>query len=183
MFYFWFRCSFPDAICSLDAEHKLSLYGVFHLIALGVYGTGPVLTAWLVNNSEPYYRRATIVALGAIAANAVCLCVAGVFILPLLIPYFSGKYLGYLELPNQRWTKVQENIRAKLLQDVVDEKECKGGRSRAWVELGDRHPDFVYTLQIFWLTRQVEYRREYKKWKPSFVRFQCAWMTGNYLII
>ena len=38
----------------------------------GVYATTPVLAAWVANNSEPYYRRATSVAMGFIAANSVC---------------------------------------------------------------------------------------------------------------
>ena len=38
----------------------------------GVYASAPVLAAWMANNSEPYYRRATGVALGFITANSVC---------------------------------------------------------------------------------------------------------------
>ena len=38
----------------------------------GVYSTAPVLAAWMANNSEPYYRRGTSVAMGFIAANSVC---------------------------------------------------------------------------------------------------------------
>jgi hypothetical protein len=37
----------------------------------GVYAPAPVLAAWVANNSEPYYRRATSVAIGFIAANSV----------------------------------------------------------------------------------------------------------------
>ena len=37
----------------------------------GVYAMAPVLSAWMANNSEPYYRRATSVALGFIATNSV----------------------------------------------------------------------------------------------------------------
>ena len=39
----------------------------------GVYATAPVLAAWMANNSEPHYRRATSVAFGFIATNSVCL--------------------------------------------------------------------------------------------------------------
>lgn len=31
----------------------------------------PILSTWIANNSEPHYRRATSVAMGFIATNAV----------------------------------------------------------------------------------------------------------------
>lgn len=37
----------------------------------GAYAAAPILSAWMANNSEPYYRRATSVALGFIATNSV----------------------------------------------------------------------------------------------------------------
>ena len=96
-------------MCTLDAEHKLTSYGALYLMAIGVYGTPPILTAWMANNSEPHYRRATTLALNIIAANAVCFSVKSVFISPLFIPYFLGGYPKYLEFSDQRRTKVQEN--------------------------------------------------------------------------
>jgi hypothetical protein len=39
----------------------------------GIFGTLPILGAWTANNSEPYYRRATSIAVGAIATNSVSL--------------------------------------------------------------------------------------------------------------
>ena len=38
----------------------------------GIYAATPVIAAWISNNSEPYYRRATSIALGCVATNAVC---------------------------------------------------------------------------------------------------------------
>ena len=37
----------------------------------GVYGVVPIASAWLANNSEPYYRRATSIAAAFIAVNSV----------------------------------------------------------------------------------------------------------------
>jgi hypothetical protein len=37
----------------------------------GIYGFVPIMSAWMANNSEPYYRRATSIAVGFIAANSV----------------------------------------------------------------------------------------------------------------
>jgi hypothetical protein len=38
----------------------------------------------------------------------------------------------------------KEKLRTELLAPYADEKESDGGL-RAWVELGDKHPDFVYS--------------------------------------
>lgn len=56
--------------------------------------------------------------------------------------------IAYLSWRNK--VKKRPGARAKLLEKYIeDEKELGGsddGRLRAWIELGDRHPDFVYTL-------------------------------------
>ena len=46
-------------------------YGSLFLSVSGVYALAPLLAAWMANNSEPHYRRATSVALGFVATNAV----------------------------------------------------------------------------------------------------------------
>jgi hypothetical protein len=54
--------------------------------------------------------------------------------------------MAYLSWRNK--VKKRPGVRTKLLQKyVTDEKEIgdEEGLS-AWIELGDRHPDFVYTL-------------------------------------
>ena len=63
---------FPDLTCSLDAESKFTSYGALYLMVVGVYAVAPILFAWVANNSEPHYRRATAVALIFMTANAVC---------------------------------------------------------------------------------------------------------------
>jgi predicted MFS family arabinose efflux permease len=56
----------------LGAEHKFTSYGALYLMVPGAYASAPVLAAWMANNSEPHYRRATSVAIGFIATNSVC---------------------------------------------------------------------------------------------------------------
>jgi len=46
-------------------------YGSLYLTIPGTYATAPILSAWLANNSEPYFRRATSIAFGFIATNGV----------------------------------------------------------------------------------------------------------------
>ena len=58
--------------------------------------------------------------------------------------------MAYLSWRNK--VKKRPGVRTKLLQKyAVDEKENAGaddddGGLSTWIELGDRHPDFVYTL-------------------------------------
>ena len=54
--------------------------------------------------------------------------------------------MAYLSWRNK--VKKRPGVRAKLLQNYVSAEKGiadEGGLS-AWIELGDRHPDFVYTL-------------------------------------
>ena len=53
------------------ANDKFVTYGALYLMVPGIYGTVPTIYAWLANNSEPYYRRATSIAVGAITSNLV----------------------------------------------------------------------------------------------------------------
>jgi hypothetical protein len=44
--------------------------------------------------------------------------------------------------------KKRPGVRAKLLEkyEATDKEEDDAKASSAWIELGDQHPDFVYTL-------------------------------------
>ena len=65
MFLCWFWCK-------LGAEHIFTSYGALYLMTAGVSGANPIVYAWLANNSEPHYRRATSIALAVLAGNSVC---------------------------------------------------------------------------------------------------------------
>ena len=55
--------------------------------------------------------------------------------------------VAYLSWRNK--VKRRPEVRAKLLSQYPSvKKEGDNGGLRAWMELGDRHPDFVYTLWI-----------------------------------
>lgn len=74
-------------------------YGSLFLMVSGIYGTTPIIAAWLSNNSEPYYRRATSIALGFVATNSVRL-VHNSCSYPRCHAYrFSGWYFEYLAVP------------------------------------------------------------------------------------
>ena len=55
--------------------------------------------------------------------------------------------VAYLSLRNK--VKKRPEERAELLEKYIalgNKQAEEDGKSRAWIELGDRHPDFVYTL-------------------------------------
>lgn len=57
-----------------------------------------------------------------------------------------GSLLNLIYLKRKNKEKAQPGYREKVLAKyVTDEKEADGGL-QAWMELGDRHPDFVYAL-------------------------------------
>jgi len=56
---------------STAANNKFAAYGALYLLVPGIYGTTPILSAWMANNSEPYYRRATSISVGFMSLNSV----------------------------------------------------------------------------------------------------------------
>jgi len=50
---------------------KFVAYGSLYFTIPGIYAAAPILSAWMANNSEPYFRRASSIAFGFIATNCV----------------------------------------------------------------------------------------------------------------
>ncbi|KAJ8080518.1 hypothetical protein AAF712_003076 [Marasmius tenuissimus] len=142
----------------LTAETKLVRYGSLYLTVPGVYAAAPVIAAWMSNNSEPYYTRATSIAVGFIATNSGGITSTWMFpskdgpkftrttIIDLV---FSASIIVialmnalYLRRQNQLKVERRDQILAPYIED--GSKSTDGGE-RAWLELGDRHPDFKYT--------------------------------------
>ena len=74
-----------------------------YLMVPGVAGGTPLLAAWLANNSEPHYRRATNIAINLIFHSAVCFFfLGGRYSLFVSCSFFlfSGWDFGNLEFPN-----------------------------------------------------------------------------------
>ncbi|TFK43324.1 MFS general substrate transporter [Crucibulum laeve] len=142
----------------LSTKDKFTAYGSLFLTVPGVYASAPTLSAWMANNSEPYYRRATSIALGFVATNA------GGILSTWRFPTKEGprfRNTTIMDLTFSALVVVGSIVNALLLSHMnrskklrrdtllapytVDEKNPDGG-VKAWMELGDRHPDFTYTL-------------------------------------
>ncbi|KAF8963255.1 MFS general substrate transporter [Flammula alnicola] len=139
------------------AESKHMAYGALYLMVPGVYARTPVISAWISNNSEPYYRRATSIAMGFVASNAGGILSTWRYpskegprfrkttimnlvfsLVSILLAILNALVLNYLSKRKQR-------SRKQILAPYATEEEPEGG-VRAWVELGDRHPDFHYVI-------------------------------------
>ncbi|KAF8962023.1 MFS general substrate transporter [Flammula alnicola] len=141
------------------AKDKFVAYGALYLMVPGVYATAPVLGAWMANNSEPYYRRATSIAFGFIATNSGGILSTWRFptkegpkfrkttIMNLTFSCLVvvGSLLNVVYLTWKNKSKARPGHREKMLAKYGNEKESDGGLE-AWMDLGDRHPDFRYAL-------------------------------------
>ncbi|KAL0571337.1 hypothetical protein V5O48_010619 [Marasmius crinis-equi] len=141
----------------LTADTKLIRYGSLYLTVPGVYAAAPVIAAWMSNNSEPYYTRATSIAFGFIATNSGGITSTWLFpskegpkftkttiidlVFSTLILVFAIVNALYL----RRQNRIKEERRAEILAPFLEDGKSEDGAARAWTELGDRHPDFKYT--------------------------------------
>ncbi|KAF5361251.1 hypothetical protein D9758_010304 [Tetrapyrgos nigripes] len=142
-------------------------YGSLYLIAAGVFGTSPVLFAWMGNNSEPHYRRATSGRLGFIALNVGGITSTWIYpsneapsfkkatvinlVFAVLIILSAGLNALLLHRANSLKEKKREELLAPYIGAQIGNGEDQGKTekyemSKAWNELGDRHPDFLYTI-------------------------------------
>jgi len=144
----------------LGSEAKYTRYGSLFLTVPGIYASVPPVSAWMANNSEPHYRRASSIALGFVATNAGGITSTWLFptkdapnytrttiinlTFSILIMVGAGINALLLHHMNEQKAQRRDQILAPYGIDSDDEKGS--GATRAWVELGDRHPDFKYTL-------------------------------------
>lgn len=132
-------------------------YGAFFLIVPGVFSASPLAAAWLSNNSEPYYRRASSIAFGFMATNF------GGILSTWRFPTSEGPRFQKTTIMNMTFASImtvsaglnilllvwmqarKEKNREAILRPYVSDEQPDGG-DKAWIELGDKHPDFKYTL-------------------------------------
>ncbi|KAF5391364.1 hypothetical protein D9757_001855 [Collybiopsis confluens] len=144
----------------LTTTGKFTRYGSLFFTVPGVYAAVPPLSAWMSNNSEPHYRRATSIALGFVGTN--CGGIMSTWLFPtkdapnyrrttiinlsfsIMILVGSGINAVLLHFKNKEKIKKRDEILAPYHLELDDDKGTNA--ARAWVELGDRHPDFKYTL-------------------------------------
>ncbi|THV07792.1 MFS general substrate transporter [Dendrothele bispora CBS 962.96] len=142
----------------LGTNDKWTRYGSLFFAVPGVYSAAPVVSAWMSNNSEGHFRRATSIAFGFIATNSGGITSTWLYptneapkfkratIINLVFAISVLVLTAINSLMLARANKSKKQKRDELLAPYVDEKTGQIDEMRAWADLGDKHPDFVYTI-------------------------------------
>ncbi|PAV17565.1 MFS general substrate transporter [Pyrrhoderma noxium] len=126
-------------------------YGSLFPSVCGVYSLLPISAAWVANNSEPHYRRATSLALTIMATNSGGILSTWLFpssegprytrttiiYITFSLSIFSLSVMNALYL---KWRNRQKLSQKNSISSGVDET------SDSWLRLGDKHPEFIYTI-------------------------------------
>ncbi|KAF9038139.1 MFS general substrate transporter [Panaeolus papilionaceus] len=146
-------------IMYLSSRDKYTLYGSLFFTVSGSYPMGPLGAGWAANNSEPHYRRATSIGLGFVASS--CGAILSTWRFPTKEgPRFTKTTIqtlvfaiatGLVALANMAYLHRQNKLKVKdrellLAPYAKDDEKAGFDEKKAWLELGDRHPDFKYIL-------------------------------------
>ncbi|EEQ90684.1 hypothetical protein RJZ56_005982 [Blastomyces dermatitidis] len=137
---------------ALKVRLTASRYASIFLLITGVYSTAPSLISWVTNNTAGHVRRATAIAMVFVSTNsggivstwiyprkdAPYYLFAAKFNLALLVItiVLCGVQVGWLRRLNRRKLEKPDEV----LGDVLGV-----GLQAQLNELGDKHPEFVYT--------------------------------------
>jgi len=145
----------------LSARDKFVVYGSLYLTVPGIYALLPVMFSWIANNSEPHYRRASCIALVVMGVNMGGILSTWsfptkdaprftkttimnlVFCVVMALGFLANSFI--LSRMNASKQRRRAEILAPYGDDDTDGK-VQGGGLIAWKELGDKHPDFRYTI-------------------------------------
>lgn len=140
-------------------------YGTLFISMAGAYSTQLPVVTWLSNNSEPYLRRATSLAVYTMLGNLGGVMSVWVFAYAdrpqYLIPTTMNIacVVGVILLTCINWSYLKYRNKCKITQrgrilagyefdikDYADSEAVDRMQRVAWERLGDRHPDFKYVL-------------------------------------
>jgi len=139
------------------AEKKYIAYASLYLIVPGVFSGAPILLSWMANNSDPYYREATSIAIGITAMHLGGILSSWSFPVQegprykrtAIVNFAFCGAIVFAALVNtlllSHMNVSKKFHRNEILAPYIDEKNLDGGE-KAWRELGDTHPDFRYIL-------------------------------------
>jgi MFS family permease len=128
-------------------------YAAVCLNVASIYSTAPSILTWIPNNSAPYGKRATSVAIGFVTSNGAGIIAAWIYPTSTAPRYlFAVKFNLSLICIEMALLVVQILLLVRLNKKKISNRE----QLLAKVEhlsmhdqmqtLGDRHPDFKYTL-------------------------------------
>ncbi|KAJ7890819.1 MFS general substrate transporter [Mycena leptocephala] len=142
-------------ILAIAATTNAQRYGAVFLIAAGVYPSAPAILSILPNNGSGYYKRATTTALQLAVANSGGFIATNIYTTDQAPTYIRGHsivlaflILAWLLVAVNVWYCSRENkarAQGRRQANITDYQELwDTGKTRA--PIGDRHPDFRFTL-------------------------------------
>ncbi|KAI0053623.1 MFS transporter [Auriscalpium vulgare] len=142
-------------ILVIAATTNEARYGAVFLIAAGLYPSAPCILSILPNNSSGHYKKATTVALQLAIANTGGFVATFAYTKDQAPRYIKGHsiVLGFVCIA---WLLVGANVlycrwenRARAAgsrQSNIEEYQALWDSGKTRAPIGDRHPDFRYTL-------------------------------------
>jgi len=139
----------------LGSTHKGVIYAALFFQVTGAYGAAPTLSAWNANNVMPHYKRATAVAIGYIMSNSGGILSTWIFTKPpryttaTRINLAFSVAMAFVALANILYLRDQNAKKAMLRAAAASTGEANinvGDDGYDKKRLGDRHPNFIYTL-------------------------------------
>lgn len=142
-------------IIAVVATDNTTRYIAVFFMAAGVYPSGPCILSILPNNSRGHYKRATTTALQLAIANMAGFPATFVYTQDQAPEYRKGHsiVLGFVVLA---WILIAANVRYCIWenkarregrrQDNIDNYLVLVREGKTKAPIGDRHPDFMFTL-------------------------------------
>ncbi|KAK7061707.1 MFS general substrate transporter [Favolaschia claudopus] len=142
-------------ILAIAAKTNAQRYGAVFLIAAGVYPSGPAILSILPNNGAGYYKRATTTALQLAVANSGGFIATNIYTSDQAPTYIRGHSIT-LAFLIMAWILIAVNVTYCMWENKARAEGRRQGNIAAYEELwksgktrapiGDRHPDFRFTL-------------------------------------
>lgn len=137
----------------LPVHQTRARYGALHLVVVGIFGASPALLVWIPNNVAAYTRRTTAVASSFIGTNLGGIISTWIYPSSSAPAYKTGARVNLamnittlvLVLSLMWWFHDQNKKKITHRDDTL--KDVKHLPLQEQYELlGDRHPDFKYTV-------------------------------------
>ncbi|KDQ13229.1 hypothetical protein BOTBODRAFT_66945 [Botryobasidium botryosum FD-172 SS1] len=144
----------------LGSAKKGVIYAALFFQVTGAYGGAPTVSAWMANNVMPHYKRATAVAIGFIMSNSGGILSTWIFTKPPRYTIATRINLAFsvatifVALANMLYLRDQNTKKAAQRAAAVTSAGETAGNVNTGeghdgldkTRLGDRHPNFIYTL-------------------------------------
>ncbi|KAJ7638796.1 MFS general substrate transporter [Roridomyces roridus] len=147
--------SIAGYILAIAAKTNAQRYGAVFLIAAGIYPSAPAILSILPNNGSGYYKRATTTALQLAVANSGGFIATNIYTSDQAPTYIRGHSIT-LAFLIMAWILVAINVLYCMHENKARAEGRRQGNITAYEELrasgkttapiGDRHPDFRFTL-------------------------------------